>query len=325
MRMFTCSLSDFFHAKADKWRDEAWGIIRRTPNCVYLILTKRPERILSHLPKDWGEGYRNVRLGTSIGDRKSVYQANVLRKIPAAVRFLSCEPLLEDIADNLDISGIQWVIAGGECGDAPEYKWNSATMDWREMDSTAGRRTMDLSWAYKLYMMANNRGVPFFFKQVTSARSGEGADRLTGKEIHEFPAPPSGGVWWTPPPDEPSDPTDLGGGGMVQIRGRKPHAELLLAEAKKLVESVGIGATVQGDGQIRRTGGQRQVLGILRADSEKGKRKMKHDLVALKEMLKAGGPRQGNQAPVGVSIRDQVIDQQQGAVEYLRRRVVRLA
>lgn len=198
IRMFTCSLSDFFHAKADEWRPVAWEIIRNTPNVIYLILTKRPARILTHLPKDWGDsGYSNVWLGTSIGDNKSVHYADVLRKVPAAVRFLSCEPLIEDITDNLDITGINWIIAGGESGSGEECRYDPKS-DWRKAPAT-GRRTMDLAWAYKLYMKANEAGIPFFFKQVTSARSGQGPDRLTGQVIHEFPAPPNGGVWWTPP------------------------------------------------------------------------------------------------------------------------------
>src|SRR3954462_9465422 len=53
IRVFTCSLSDFFHVKADPWRTDAWAIIRDCPNLVWLILTKRPERAMAHLPKDW--------------------------------------------------------------------------------------------------------------------------------------------------------------------------------------------------------------------------------------------------------------------------------
>jgi protein gp37 len=62
-RVFTNSLSDFFHADADGWREEAWEVIRRTPNLVYLILTKRPELIRKRLPQDWGQGWPNVWLG----------------------------------------------------------------------------------------------------------------------------------------------------------------------------------------------------------------------------------------------------------------------
>jgi protein gp37 len=215
MRMFTCSLSDFFHAKSDKWRPEAWEKIKSAPHCVFLILTKRPERILRHLPKDWGEnGYQNVWLGTSIGSNKTTYRVDVLRKVPAAVRFLSCEPLLEDIADNLDLTGIQWVIAGGESGEGKEYLYDP-TKRWQDGPET-GRRTMKLEWAYKLYVKANDAGIPFFFKQITSGRSGVGADKLTGKVIHEFPAPPNGGVWWTPPAEESVQPPAE---ELVQITG----------------------------------------------------------------------------------------------------------
>lgn len=209
MRMFTCSLSDFFHAKADDWRDEAWHIIHNTPNCVYLILTKRPERIARHLPADWGDGYPNVWLGTSIGSNKTIYRADVLRKVPAAVRFFSCEPLLEDISDKLDIGGIQWIIAGGESGEGEEYRYDPQS-DWRNRPDT-GRRTMKLEWAYKLYMAANTAGTPYFFKQVTATRSGQGVDKLLGHEIHEFPAPPNGGEWWVPLEKNP----------LVQIGGIK--------------------------------------------------------------------------------------------------------
>lgn len=198
LRMFTCSLSDFFHVKADGWRPEAWQTIKNTPHCVYLVLTKRPKRIAKHLPLDWGtEGYPNVWLGTSIGDNKSLYQADVLRKVPAAVRFLSCEPLIEDIAENLSLDGIGWVIAGGESGSGKEYLYDP-TKRWQDAPDD-GRRTMKLDWAYRLYMKANDAGIPFFFKQITSARSGVGADKLTGKLIQEFPAPPNNGVWWTAP------------------------------------------------------------------------------------------------------------------------------
>ncbi len=63
MRVFTCSLSDFFHVKADPWRDEAWAIIKKRSRLAWLILTKRPELIARRLPADWGDGYKNVWLG----------------------------------------------------------------------------------------------------------------------------------------------------------------------------------------------------------------------------------------------------------------------
>jgi len=195
LRVFTNSLSDFFHAGADEWRDEAWDIIRQTPNLVWLILTKRPELIASRLPKDWGEGYANVWLGTSVGCNKTVNKMDALRKIPVhpkAVRFVSCEPLLEDIAERINLDGFGWVIVGGESGSSPEYLWDSA-QNWREEFHTPGRRTMEIEWARRLLEKSRAAGIPYFFKQITSARSGVGEDAL-GRKYQEFPSPPHG-MW----------------------------------------------------------------------------------------------------------------------------------
>jgi protein gp37 len=137
--VFTCSWSDWFHEDADEWRDEAWDIIRRTPESTYQILTKRSDRIADHLPADWGNGWPNVWLGVTIEHRRFVGRADDLRAVPAAVRFISAEPLLgllvpdgdvesdatgtwrnwrDDFGDHqgLELHGIDWLIAGGESG-----------------------------------------------------------------------------------------------------------------------------------------------------------------------------------------------------------------
>ncbi len=113
--VFTCSWSDWFHEDADEWRQEAWEIIRQSPGSTYQILTSRPDRILDHLPPDWGEGWPNVWMGVTIGNRKFVDRADLLRQVPAVVRFISAEPLLGPL-DGLDLTGIDWLIAGGESG-----------------------------------------------------------------------------------------------------------------------------------------------------------------------------------------------------------------
>lgn len=193
LRVFTNSLSDFFHAGADEWRDEAWEIIRHTPNLLWLILTKRPELISSRLPKDWGEGYANVWLGTSVGCNQTLNKMDTLRKVPVhpkAVRFVSCEPLLEDIAERINLDGFGWVIVGGESGSSPEYLWDSA-QNWREEFDTPGRRTMKIEWAQRLLEKSRAAGIPYFFKQITSARSGMREDAL-GRKYQEFPSPPHG-------------------------------------------------------------------------------------------------------------------------------------
>jgi len=194
-RVFTNSLSDFFHADADAWREQAWDVIRQTPNLVYLILTKRPELIEKRLPADWGEGYLNVWLGVSSGSRMTLNKMDSLRRIPVhpkAVQFLSAEPLLEDISDQIDLSGFGWLIVGGESGGGPEYLWDS-TKDWRKEFNAPGRRIMRLEWAQSLLAKARAAGIPYFFKQMTAFRSGAGEDAL-GQLYQEFPPPPHS-VW----------------------------------------------------------------------------------------------------------------------------------
>lgn len=120
-KIFTCSWSDFFIKAADEWRDQAWNIIRQTPQHTYQILTKRPERILECLPKDWGEGYPNVWLGVSVENQQQMKRAEKLVDIPANIRFISAEPLLGklDLLSPLNrkmLDKIDWVIVGGESG-----------------------------------------------------------------------------------------------------------------------------------------------------------------------------------------------------------------
>lgn len=112
--VFTCSWSDWFIEEADPWREEAWDIVRMTPQHTYQILTKRPERIAKHLPSDWDrqDRWRHVWLGVSVenqaeADKRIPY----LLATPAAVRWLSCEPLLGalDLDAYLDPVGFQCI------------------------------------------------------------------------------------------------------------------------------------------------------------------------------------------------------------------------
>ena len=147
-RIFTCSMSDFFHPGADQWRDEAWEIIRASQNLIWLILTKRPELILDRLPSDWGDGYGNVWLGVTCGVNDSLHRIPLLKMIPAAIRFISAEPLLEriDFRPHLDGS-IHWIITG--CEKAAKKK----------------RRPMDLDWVRDIDRQCRDADVAHFFKQ----------------------------------------------------------------------------------------------------------------------------------------------------------------
>ncbi len=194
-RVFTCSLSDFFHVKADPWRREAWAIIKHTPHLAWLVLTKRPELIEARLPVDWGHGYPNVWLGVSTGCRQTLNKMDTLRRIPAAVRWISAEPLLEDISEKINLDGFSWVVAGGESGRGKEYLWNPGA-DWKaELKDEAGRRTMRHRWAANLRDKVKAAGLPFMFKQVTNPTSGYGYNALDGKDWHEFPPAPHAFEW----------------------------------------------------------------------------------------------------------------------------------
>ena len=134
------SQSDFFLKEADDWRKYAWKVIRETPHLTYQILTKRPERIMKCLPDDWGtEGYPNVWLGVSIEEQFFLHRAETLSKVPAKVRFISAEPLLEEINFLITRKGkriiddFQWVILGGEIGnECGEYKYRYSDIAWYE-------------------------------------------------------------------------------------------------------------------------------------------------------------------------------------------------
>jgi protein gp37 len=117
---------------------------------IYQVLTKRPERIADHLPVDWGEGWPNVWLGTTIENNRWVGRADILRRVPAVVHYLSCEPLLSGLP-SLDLAHIEWVICGGESG--------------------KGYRAMDPQWARDLRDKCIDEGVKFFYKQGNGLHS----------------------------------------------------------------------------------------------------------------------------------------------------------
>lgn len=115
--IFVNSMSDLFHPDApDLWRDEAFSVMRAVPRHRYQVLTKRPEvaaRFYAGRPEL--HGLPHVWLGVSVEDAPRKARIDVLRTIPAAVRFLSVEPLIGPLGP-LDLSGIHWVITGGESG-----------------------------------------------------------------------------------------------------------------------------------------------------------------------------------------------------------------
>ena len=120
---------------------------------------------------------------------------DVMRRVPAVVRWVSAEPLLEDISQNINLDGFHWLVAGGESGAGNEYLWDSAA-NWKaELKDESGRRTMRYQWAANLRDKVKAAGLPFMFKQVTAPKSGYGYNALGGIDWHEFPPAPNGLTW----------------------------------------------------------------------------------------------------------------------------------
>ncbi len=141
--IFVCSMSDIFHEDVPfDFVDRMFDIIRSTPQHRYQILTKRAERMAEYFKTRSIPG--NVWLGVTVEAKSSRFRIDLLRNLSASVKFLSCEPLVEDIG-NIDLTGIDWVIVGGESG--PQA------------------RPMKEEWALNIMKQVEDQGARFFFKQ----------------------------------------------------------------------------------------------------------------------------------------------------------------
>lgn len=148
-------MSDFFHVKADPWRDEAWKVIRECTQLDWLILTKRSKNVLSRLPKDWGKGWDHVWLGCTVGHSESYYRLDDFKQIPAKIKFISAEPLLEDLNLTPWMPYFNWVITGCEQASKDE------------------RRPMEMDWVRNIDDQAKKAGVAHYFKQYYAKINGE--------------------------------------------------------------------------------------------------------------------------------------------------------
>ena len=163
-RVFCASLADVFEDKADqleemdKWRAELFQLIQDTENLDWLILTKRPENVMGMVDAPWYYALPNVWIGTSVENQE---QANKripeLLKIPAAVRFLSMEPLLGAV----DLENLAYEAAG------PAWAGYNLLIDWVIVGGESGpdARPMHPDWARSVRDQCQDAGVPFLFKQ----------------------------------------------------------------------------------------------------------------------------------------------------------------
>jgi protein gp37 len=155
--VFVNSMSDLFHEKVPlQYIKKVFDTMVMCPQHTFQILTKRSRRLqefAGELP--WPT---NIWMGVSVEDERVLHRIVDLKAVPAAVRFLSCEPLIGPL-DNLPLEGIHWVIVGGESG--------------------PGARPMKREWVVSIHRQCKTAEVPFFFKQWGGVRKD-----LTGRELY---------------------------------------------------------------------------------------------------------------------------------------------
>ena len=164
--VFVCSMSDIFHKSIpDNFILNILHIINNCPQHTFQILTKREKRMLdiSRKIKYWPD---NVWIGVTVESKEYKKRIDLLRKVKASIRFLSCEPLLGDLG-KVNLKGINWVIVGGESG--PNF------------------RPMESKWATNIRDQCLKKDIPYFFKQWGGYNKKVNGRKLEGKEWSQTP------------------------------------------------------------------------------------------------------------------------------------------
>jgi protein gp37 len=144
-KIFVNSMSDLFHeGVSDAFIVKVWAVMRATPHHNYQILTKRPDRMADFVAHSIGDVLPNVWLGTSVEDLAVIDRIDHLRRIPAAIRFISFEPLIGSVGA-VNLAGIHWAIVGGESGKSA--------------------RPIREDWIDEIYDQCSVYNCAFFFKQ----------------------------------------------------------------------------------------------------------------------------------------------------------------
>jgi protein gp37 len=164
-------MSDLFHVDVpETFVRDIFTVMLKVKRHTYQVLTKRPSRAARFFIRNrdlfsTGEIPRHIWMGTSVENQNAVYRIDQIQKVPATVRFLSCEPLLGPL--QLDLAGIDWVIVGGESG--------------------IGYRPMNPEWVLGIKEQCEAAGVAFFFKQWGGRTPKAGGRMLNGRTWDEMP------------------------------------------------------------------------------------------------------------------------------------------
>jgi protein gp37 len=171
--IFVNSMSDLFHKEIPtNFVDDVFDTMERATWHTFQVLTKRSSLMRDYLIRRYGQnrGPSHIWCGVSVEDARAKSRIAHLRMAPAGLRFLSIEPLLGPLGE-IDLTGIDWVIAGGESG--------------------PGARVMHPDWVRQVGIECDTQGVAFFFKQWGGLRPKSGGRSLDGRERNEFPIPSS--------------------------------------------------------------------------------------------------------------------------------------
>jgi protein gp37 len=166
-KIFVNSMSDLFHEDvSNEFIRQVWKVMEETPQHSYQILTKRPERMAMLLNESQSHVLPNVWLGTSVESGEVLDRIDSLRLVPAAIRFISFEPLIGSVS-GADLTGIHWSIVGGESG--------------------PGARDMDSRWVAEIEDMCEQANVAFFFKQWGGVNKKKAGREWNGRVVSAYP------------------------------------------------------------------------------------------------------------------------------------------
>lgn len=171
--VFVNSMSDLFHKEVPtEFIGDVFDIMERAHWHIFQVLTKRSSRMRNFLRRRYSDTHSpsHMWFGVSVEDGSKKSRIRHLQETPGAVRFLSIEPLIGPMG-NLDLTGINWVIVGGESG--------------------PGARPMDPEWVRKVRDQCLESGIAFFFKQWGGLRPKSGGRELDGQEWSQFPHSPA--------------------------------------------------------------------------------------------------------------------------------------
>jgi len=144
--VYLCFSTDFLIEEADKWREECWKMIKERSDLNFIFLTKRIERFLQCIPKDWNDGYENVTVGCTVENQdRADDRLNIFVHLPIKHRNIICQPLIEEINIEEYLDHVELVVVGGE--------------------SDRNARPLNYNWVLSIREQCRAKGVGFEFRQ----------------------------------------------------------------------------------------------------------------------------------------------------------------